>query len=64
MVNIYDVFRYNQRIQFVFDMVGIDRTGEEFVIEGDSIDKQRDNDERGIVKSDCETPLSKERKGC
>ena len=63
MVNIYDVFRYNQRVRFVFDMVSWDRTGDEFVIEGDSIDKF--GGERGdiIVRSDSETPTKKKERG-
>ena len=64
MVNIYDVFRYNQRIRFVFDMGAVDKTGGTFVVEGDSIDARRECSEDIIVRSDNEMPKAEERKGC
>ena len=52
MINVYDIFRNNQRIQFVFDMENMDETGDEFIMEGDSIDNDQDNGGGNIVEAE------------
>lgn len=54
-MNLYDMFKANQRIEFVFDMENLDETGEDFVIEEDSIDKSDGKSEKDINKSDHNT---------
>ena len=55
-MNLYQMFRANQRVMFVFDMFLWDRTGCDFVFEGGSIDKQPGFEEESIVEGNRRTP--------
>lgn len=49
-MNLYLMFRACQRIMFIFDMFLWDRTGENYIDEGGSIDKDSSDNGAGIVE--------------